>query len=243
VLLVAPAGRAVAIHAALIVLITHLVLGPSSAGQRDFLMSIPALAAALASTVAAENRGRALSSVSLLLTGVFAAVAASIKPTALLLLALPAVGMGDCAGAKQVPPALTQASTYPSLRAAAAMQQALQLRLPPGAPVQMLDSEGPAFLAMARAGMRQATPHIQWFSLLVSADSVRRAFVAALAADPPAAILLTNSQWPLGRGFEAWPEFAALLRTRYVLDRSDDDGLYAWRLYLQRPLSGAQDSH
>jgi hypothetical protein len=386
VLLVAPAGRAVAIHAALIVLITHLLLGPSSAGQRDFLMSIPALAAALASTVAAENRGRApLSRVSLLLTGVFAAVGASIKPTALLLLALPAVGMAglrwreaawiaagaaatgllmlatlaaygaldafiammrglmpayaamgspplhiflrvllrgtltwlaptaglalaaalslrtaksprvrvmiafalfglvhliaqrkgwfyhvyplavglSCWGAwslaalpvrralvclavtaaalaLKVPPALTQASTYPSLRAAAAMQQALQRRLPPGARVQMLDSEGPAFLAMARAGMRQATPHIQWFSLLVSADSVRRAFIAALAADPPAAILLTNSQWPLGRGFEAWPEFAALLRTRYVLDRSDDEGLFAWRLYLQRPPSGSR---
>jgi hypothetical protein len=137
-----------------------------------------------------------------------------------------------------VPPALTQAGTHPSLRAAAAMQQALQRRLPPGARVQVLDSDDGAFLAMARAGMRQATPHIQWLSLLLGADSVRRAFIAALAAAPPAAILLTNSQWPLASGFEAadaWPEFAALLHSGYVLDRIGNDGSIAWRLYLRRP--------
>jgi hypothetical protein len=70
-----------------------------------------------------------------------------------------------------VPPALTQVFTHPSLRAAAAMQQALQSRLPPGARVQVLDADNGAFLAMARAGMRQATPHIQWLSLLLAADS------------------------------------------------------------------------
>jgi hypothetical protein len=92
--LVAPAGRAVAIHAALVVLITHLLLGPYSAGQRDFLMSIPVLAAALASAASGENRGRApLAPLSLVLAGVFSAVAASIRPTGLLLLGLPAVGM------------------------------------------------------------------------------------------------------------------------------------------------------
>jgi hypothetical protein len=41
----------------LIVLVTHFLLGPYSAGQRDFLMSIPALAAALASAKAAEDKG------------------------------------------------------------------------------------------------------------------------------------------------------------------------------------------
>jgi hypothetical protein len=57
-MLVWPAGRAVAILAVLIVLVTHFLLGPSSAGQRDFLMSIPVLAAALASAKAAEHRTR-----------------------------------------------------------------------------------------------------------------------------------------------------------------------------------------
>jgi hypothetical protein len=374
-LLVAPAGRAVAIHAALIVLLTHLLLGPYSAGQRDYLMSIPALAAALASAVAAEDRGRAR--ISLLLAGVFSAIAASIKPTGLLLLALPAAGMAGlrwreafwifagaaatgclvlaalaaygalaaffgmmrglmplyaalgsratsdvlrdvlvwlaptgglalaaalnvsapkpprvrvmigftlfglvhlvaqrkgwfyhvyplaiglaCWGAWSlsalsarralacltvtaalvwlVPPALILAKSYPSLRAAAAMQQALQSRLPRGARVQVLDSDNGAFLAMARAGMRQATPHIQWFSLLLAPESVRRDFIAALEADPPAAILLTNSQWPLTSGFEAadgWPAFAALLASRYVLERTGSDDSIAWRFYLRR---------
>ncbi|HEY7665944.1 MAG TPA: hypothetical protein VH934_22730 [Xanthobacteraceae bacterium] len=378
VLLVAPAGRAVALHAALIVLIMHLLLGPYSAGQRDFLMSIPALAVALASAAAAENRGAPRARLSLLLAGVFSVIAASIKPTGLLLLGLPAAGtmglrwrealsiaagaaatgllmlatlaaygaldafigmmrglmpayavlgsrplpdilrdtlvwlapvaglalaaalslraakpprvrvmiglalfglvhliaqrkgwfyhiyplaIGLCcwgawslsalptrralaslavtaaALALLVPPALTRVDTHPSLRAAAAMQQALQRRLPPGTRVQALDADNGAFLAMARTGMRQATPHLQWFSLLLGADSVRRAFIAALADDPPAAILLTNSQWPLPSGFEAaddWPEFAALLRSGYVLDHSGSDGAIAWRLYLRR---------
>ena len=41
-MLVGPAGRAVAILAMLAVLVTHLLLGPYAAGQRDFLMSIAA---------------------------------------------------------------------------------------------------------------------------------------------------------------------------------------------------------
>jgi len=136
-----------------------------------------------------------------------------------------------------VPPALTQARSYPALRAASAMQYALQSRLPRGARVQVLDSDNGAFIAMARAGMRQATPHIQWFSLLLAPDSARRDFVARLAADPPEAILLTNAQWPEASGFEAadrWPEFAALLTSRYVLDRTGDENGIAWRLYLRR---------
>jgi hypothetical protein len=90
---------------------------------------------------------------------------------------------------------------------------------------------------MARAGMRQATPHIQWFSLLLPGDSVRQGFVDALEADPPGAILLTNSQWPQASGFDAadgWPELAALLASRYVLDRTGGENGIAWRLYLRR---------
>jgi hypothetical protein len=54
-LLVGPAGRAVAILAMLAVLAAHLLHSPYAAGQRDFLMSIPAVAAALVSARAAED--------------------------------------------------------------------------------------------------------------------------------------------------------------------------------------------
>jgi hypothetical protein len=86
-MLVWPAGRAVAILAVLIVLVTHFLLGPYSAGQRDFLMSIPALAAALASAKAAEDQQH--NRFYLMLAGVFAMTAASIKPSGMLLLLLP----------------------------------------------------------------------------------------------------------------------------------------------------------
>ncbi len=374
--LVWPAGRAAAIHAALVVLVMHLLLGPYSAGQRDYLMSIPALAVTLVSARAAENprRGRG----DLLLAGAFAVAAASIKPSGMLLLALPAIAMAAlrwreaiwiavgaaatglallgllavygalpafiamlrelmpayasldsrtisdifrdtlvwlapvgglalaaalnvaapkpprlraligltlfglvhlfvqrkgwfyhvyplgiglaCWGAWTLaalptlrsalcltvtavtlgwllPSALTQPENYPALRAAAAMQQAVESRLPNGARVQVLDSDNGAFIAMARAGMRQATPHIQWFSLLLAPASVRQSFVTALETDPPAAVLLTNSQWPQAGGFEAadrWRRFSALLASRYVLEQTGRENDIAWRLYLRR---------
>jgi hypothetical protein len=67
---------------------------------------------------------------------------------------------------------------------------------------------------------------IQWFSLVFAEDSVRHEFLAALEDNPPAAVLLTNSQWPQPHGFDAadrWPKFAALLASRYVLDRSKNE--------------------
>jgi hypothetical protein len=51
--------------------------------------------------------------------------------------------------------------------------------------------------------MRQATPHIQWFSLVFADDSIRHEFLAALEDNPPVAILLTNSQWSQPDGFDA----------------------------------------
>ena len=379
-MLVWPAGRALAIHAVLIALATHLLLGPYSAGQRDYLMSIVALGVTLVSVRAAETPEA--SRINLLVAGAGAVIAASIKPTAILLLALPALGMGrlrwhdviwiaigaavaallmlwllaafdalwpfiamlrelmpsyasmgsrpvydvvrdiavrlapvgglalaaalnisapkpprertmialtlfglihlfaqrkgwfyhvyplglglTCWGALSlaslsmwrsilcvtvtaatlvwlVPAALTQTPSYPALRAASAMQLALQSRLPPGARVQVLDSDNGAFLAAARVGMRQATPHIQWFSLILAADSVRQNFIAALKNDPPAAVLITNSQWPNASGFDAadrWPAFAALLVSQYDLAQTGDDSGMAWRLYVRRSHSG-----
>ena len=380
-ILIWPAGRAAAILAVLVVLATHLLLGPNATGQRDYVMSIPMLAAALASLRATDDRERR--HLFLLLVGTFAMIAASIKPSGILLTGLPAlvirglrwrdamwITAGAAAAALPVlviliawgalgpfvamirelwpiyasmgvftvtaiqggavwlapigglalaaalslaapkPPrvrltvglacfglvhlliqrkgwsyhfyplgiglacwgacslaALSRwrtglclmvvaatlswrvaqlrpetyelaARTGPFPRAAAAMQSALESRLPRGARVQMLDSDNGAFLAMARAGMRQATPHIQWFSLILGRDSVRREFLAALEAHPPAAILLTNSQWPMAQGFEAadqWAQFVALLASHYVLDRNEEEeDQIAWRLYLRR---------
>ena len=433
-MLVAPAGRAVAILAVLSILVTHLLHGPLAAGQRDFLMSILALVCALMSVWAAEDQGHR--SLWLLLAGAFSMTAALIKPSGILLLFLPALlvrldwpgtiwitagalsvgllmfgiladwggggafvtmtrevlplyasmdtrsvattlaavqriapiaglavaaslsiavpqppylwvmiglaafgvihlllqrmgvyhgyplGVGFASGlaiaaalgiAIPKPPrvramialsafglihllvqrkgyfyhvypvgvglacwgawALAKLSTWrvlvcliltasgvgwlavsvpgreiydPSLRAASAMQAALESHLPPGARVQMMDSDHGAFLAMARAGMRQATPHVQWFPLLFGKDAVRRHFLAALEADPPAAVLLTNSQWPNKAGFEAaddWPELTAFLASHYDLNSTGQEDFGAtlptwqpikWRLSLKR---------
>ena len=66
---------------------THLLLGPYSTGQRDFLLSIFAVAGAFVSARAAEDHRHRC--VYLLLAGAFAMTAALIKPTAILLLVLP----------------------------------------------------------------------------------------------------------------------------------------------------------
>jgi hypothetical protein len=379
-MLVWPAGRAEAILAVLVVLVMHLLLGPYAAGQRDYLMSIPALAAALASARAGEDRRHRR--LDLWLAGAFAVTAAAIKPSGILLLELPFLAMGGstrreaawvvagaagtgllglgilavygslwpfiamiegllpryasldsralsdvlsdsfvylapvtglalaaaltitapkrarvrviigltlfglvhlvaqrkgwfyhvyplaiglaCWGAWSLatlpmlrsalclaitvatigwlmPPALTRENRPdPAVDAASAMQMALESRLPRGATVQVLDSDNGAFRAMARAGMRQATSHIQWFSLILAPDSVRQDFVNALEAAPPAAVLLTNSQWPRASGFDAadrWPQFAELLAAHYHLDQAGDENGIAWRLYLRRSTS------
>jgi hypothetical protein len=89
---------------------------------------------------------------------------------------------------------------------------------------------------MARAGMRQAMPHIQWFSLLVGEHPPREDFLQRLEADPPAALLLTNAQWPLSYGFEAvddWPEFHGLLASHYELKLTGEEQYISWRFYLR----------
>jgi hypothetical protein len=127
---------------------------------------------------------------------------------------------------------------YAELRAAVTMQAALESQLPRGARVQVLDSDRGAFLAMSRAGMRQATRHMQWFSLILTDDAERAAFLAALAADPPAAILLTNDVWPQGPGFRSmddWQEFRAFLTSHYDAGFVGHEDYIDWRLYLRRP--------
>jgi hypothetical protein len=63
-------------------------------------------------------------------------------------------------------------------------------------------------------------------------ESGRRKFLAALDAEPPDAILLTNDQWPKARGFDAasdWPEFMALLTRGYDLNLAGHEGEILWR--------------
>ena len=374
VMLLAPAGRAPAVLAVLVVLSMHLLLGPYAAGQRDFLMSIAAVAVALLSARAAEDHHRRL--LYLLQAGALGMAAACIKPTGMLLLLLPALalrlhareilsviagaaavalavfgtlaargGLGAfvtmlhellpdyasmgavsvletlkafqwigpvaglafaaalsiaepkplrvrlmigltvfglihllvqhkgwsyhiyplaiglaCWGAWalaslprwcamaclaviaavlvwRVPHTSYQVEHDPSLQATAAILSTLESHLPRGARVQMLDADNGAFLAMARAGMRQATPHIQWFSLLVGKHPPRREFLDALEGDPPAAFLLTNAQWPIWSGFQAaddWPEFNTFLSSQYDLTATGHHDYIEWRFYLRR---------
>lgn len=126
---------------------------------------------------------------------------------------------------------------YAELSASAAMQAALESQLPRGARVQVIDSDRGALLAMARAGMRQATPHMQSFSLVLTDDAERARFLAALAADPPAAILLTNDFWPERPGFrsmEDWQEFKTFLTSHYDAAFVGHQDYIDWRLYLRR---------
>jgi hypothetical protein len=126
---------------------------------------------------------------------------------------------------------------YPELLASAAMQAALESALPRGARVQVIDSDRGALLAVARADMRQATPHMQSFSLILTDEKERAAFLAALAADPPAAILLTNDVWPQGPGFPSldnWQEFKAFLASHYDARFIGHQDYIDWRLYLRR---------
>ena len=372
-MLLAPVGRAAAVLAVLVVLLMHLLLGPYAAGQRDFLMSIPALGVALVSARAAEDHRRLLY---LLLAGALGMAAACIKPTGLLLLLLPALAlrlhareilsiiagaaavalvvfgtlaawgglgafvtmlhellpdyasmgagtipetlagvrwMGPVAGLAlaaalsiadpkpprvrlmigltvfglihllvqrkgwsyhiyplaiglacwgawalaalprwrvvacltliaailvwRVPNSVYRMESDPILQATAAMQSALENHLCRGARVQTLDADNGAFLAVARAGMRQATPHIQWFSLLVGKHPPRREFLDAIEGDPPAAVLLTNAEWPIWPGFQAaddWPELNAFLSSQYDLTATGHHDYIEWRFYLRR---------
>jgi hypothetical protein len=391
--LVWPAGRLLAAFAALSIMCAHLMFGPGAAGERDYVMLVPALGAALLSAYAGEHptKGRLL----LVAVGVASGLAALIKPTGVLLAFLPmlagrfgwrdavCVGVGGlavaltalaglaatgalgpfytamtvgmpiytsiahhsigallfalgwafllkgvrwgfaaaaliglrgpqpprarvmmgltvfgvihflfqqkgfwyhiyplmagvcCWGAwsiRQIPPLaalavvtligasftsrainvvyLARTLDFNNLVAAQAtdvIETSLTSRLRPGARVELLDTGSPASLAMVRAGMRQATPHFQWFFLLLGPDVWRRDFIAALKANPPDAVLVTDWQWPLQDGFQAlddWPQLSAQLACCYRLAQSRTmNGAnhgwigwssLSWRLYLRR---------
>jgi hypothetical protein len=160
------------------------------------------------------------------------ALAALPRRRAVLCLAVTAFGMNLAVIDSDAPGGF---ENYAPLRAAAAMQTALERHLPRGARVQMLDADNGASLAMARAGMRQATRHVQWM-MLTANEGTRRDFLAALEADPPAAILLTNAQWPKSTSFEPadeWQELKAFLASRYNLSLTGTEDDLSWRFYLR----------
>ena len=85
--LVWPAGRTLALLAAFTTILAHLLQGPPAEGQRDDLMLIPVLAAALCTARAFEHpTGRLPLMVGV---GVAGMVAALLKPTGILIVALP----------------------------------------------------------------------------------------------------------------------------------------------------------
>lgn len=143
------------------------------------------------------------------------------------------------------------ADALPPVEASRAMQQALSTHLQAGARVQLLDTDAGGFLAMARAGMRQATPHAYWMFLNFGRSDWREAFIAQLEAAPPAAVLVTDSEWPLPDGFfgvDDWPAFRSFLSTQYDLveNRSIEEAptpwtggftKSSWRLYVLKGAS------
>ncbi len=112
----------------------------------------------------------------------------------------------------------------------------------------MLDMSGGAFLAMARAGMRQATPYAYWLFLDPGTEAWRELFIEDLRALPPDAILVTDATWPSADGFKAldeWPTMKQQIDCCYSLADSQtvtttpfawaaSSPSVSWRLYLPR---------
>ena len=129
-----------------------------------------------------------------------------------------------------------------------AIEASLTQHLQRGARVQMLDMSGGAFLAMARAGMRQATPYAYWLFLDPGKETWRASFIKDLQASPPDAILVTDATWPSPDGFKAlddWPTMKRQIDCCFRLADSQtlttvpfawaaSSPSVSWRLYLPR---------
>ena len=119
--------------------------------------------------------------------------------------------------------------------ATAAMERALSQHFARGSKVQVLDSDSGGFLAMARVGMKQATPHIYWFLVLNRDEAFRNGFIARLQEAQPDGFLITESQWPVGRGFEGFERFSELMR--FVDDSYKEvESESGWRIYKRKPI-------
>ena len=110
--------------------------------------------------------------------------------------------------------------------------------MPDGATVQVMDVTEGGIHALWKLGRRQPTRFIYDFHFFHNEDdprirALRREFVAALAAAPPADIVIFRDTWNR-HGYERisdWPALAAFIDHAYVLAVEGD----AYRIYAKRP--------
>ena len=110
---------------------------------------------------------------------------------------------------------------------------------PAGAPVQVMDTTAGGIHAMLRLHRREPTRFIYDFHFFHDESdprilALRREFVGALTAAPPAAVVVMRDTWP-AVGYERlarFPEVAALLADRYTL--AVDRVREGYRIYAKR---------
>ena len=122
-------------------------------------------------------------------------------------------------------------------RTVAALSADLAAVAPPGAAVQVMDTTAGGIHALLRLGRREPTRFIYDFHFFHDEgdpriQALRREFATALAAAPPAAVVVMRDTWP-ARGYDRlarFPEVADLLARRYALAREGDGySIYARR--------------
>jgi hypothetical protein len=136
----------------------------------------------------------------------------------------------------------------PSLFARTLMAD-LDIHVPHGLPVQVLDTTHGGIEALLRSDRHQPTRFIYDFQFYLGGESpyrkaLRSEFLSALSAAGPHALVVTNQQWPDAPGFSRiddateWPELHRLLATRYVLVASKGTGTgndRQYRIYRSSP--------
>jgi hypothetical protein len=113
----------------------------------------------------------------------------------------------------------------------------LERQLGPGDRVQVLDTNGGGVHALLRLRLHQPTRFVYDFHFLHDEDqpailALRAELVAALAAEPPAVIVILKEGWPAGgyERFERFPELVRWLDAHYEIARDAGD----YRLYASR---------
>ena len=122
-------------------------------------------------------------------------------------------------------------------RTVAALTADLSAVTPPGATVQVMDTTAGGVHALLRLGRREPTRFIYDFHFFHDEgdpriQALRREFATALAAAPPAAVVVMRDTWP-ATGYDRlarFPEVADLLARRYALAREAE----AYRIYARR---------
>jgi len=122
-------------------------------------------------------------------------------------------------------------------RRVAALTRDLASRVPPGAMAQVIDVTEGGVHALWSLRLREPTRFIYDFHFFHDTGdprivALREEFVAGLAAQPPAAIVVLRDTWNR-LGYERladWPDVARLLARSYTLAVEGDD----YRIYVKR---------